>query len=238
MKYLVYIIYFFRWKVKFTARFLPRYFGLNRLDEKLATYLNYKNGYFVELGANDGILQSNTKHFELFHNWRGVLVEPSSINYRACIRNRAKRTLSFESACVSFEYSSPFVRMLFSNLMTIALEGKSDIDNRESHALGGIPFLDKGQNLHEFLVPARTLNSILIEAQAPKFIDLLSLDVEGLELEVLKGLNHDQFRFKYIVVEVRNFETINSFLTSSDYSLVEKLTVHDYLYENVRNINH
>ena len=35
-----------------------KYFALNSLDQKLEKYLNYNNGYFVELGANDGISQS------------------------------------------------------------------------------------------------------------------------------------------------------------------------------------
>ena len=52
-------------------------------------------------------------------------------------------------------------------------------------------------------VEAKTLNSILVEANAPKLIDLLSLDTEGYENEVLNGINHDKFKFKYILVEQR-----------------------------------
>ena len=39
--------------------------GIEGLDQKLARIITYKNGFFVELGANDGILYSNTLHFEL-----------------------------------------------------------------------------------------------------------------------------------------------------------------------------
>ncbi len=31
------------------------YFSLNQLDKKLEKYVDYDNGYFVELGANDGV---------------------------------------------------------------------------------------------------------------------------------------------------------------------------------------
>jgi hypothetical protein len=41
-----------------------RYHGLNGLDKKMEAYLGYDNGYFVELGANDGVSQSNTLYFE------------------------------------------------------------------------------------------------------------------------------------------------------------------------------
>ena len=36
------------------------FFGHHNLDQKLCEFLNYKNGFFIELGANDGIRQSNT----------------------------------------------------------------------------------------------------------------------------------------------------------------------------------
>ena len=38
--------------------------ALNGLDNKLEGYLNYKNGFFIEAGANDGYSQSNTNYLE------------------------------------------------------------------------------------------------------------------------------------------------------------------------------
>ncbi len=43
-------------------------------DVKLARYLNFRDGIFVELGANDGFTQSNTYHLEKFLGWRGLLI--------------------------------------------------------------------------------------------------------------------------------------------------------------------
>lgn len=57
------------------VKFLPKYFSLNGIDFKLEKYLDYSNGYFVELGANDGVRQSNTKYFEQFRKWTGTLIE-------------------------------------------------------------------------------------------------------------------------------------------------------------------
>jgi hypothetical protein len=58
------------------------FFGLNNLDKKILDHINFKSGYFIELGANDGITQSNTKHFELFKGWHGVLIEPSPTQFK------------------------------------------------------------------------------------------------------------------------------------------------------------
>lgn len=206
------------------------FFGLNDLDKKLSVYLNNSKGYFVELGANDGLSQSNTKHFELFKGWKGVLIEPFPDNYARCRSNRASRTRVINAACVAFDFKEPTIRLLYSNLMTIALDGESEIDNRSGHAQIGAQFLGEFEDVFEFQAPARTLNSILREARSPNRIDLLSLDVEGAELEVLKGLDHSEYRFKFIVIEVRDFESMNSYLVSVGYQLVEKLTTHDYLY--------
>jgi FkbM family methyltransferase len=216
----------------FKARFLKSkvFFGLNDLDKKLSVYLDNSKGYFVELGANDGLSQSNTKHFELFKGWKGVLVEPFSDNYIRCRRNRASRTHVINAACVAFDFEEPTIRLLYSNLMTIALDGESEIENRSRHAQVGAQFLGELEEVFEFRAPARTLNSILREARSPNRIDLLSLDVEGAELEVLKGLDHSEYRFKFIVIEIRDFESMNSYLVSHGYQMVEKLTTHDYLY--------
>ena len=48
------------WKLLKKFKTKQKYFALNSLDQKIEKYLNYEGGYFVELGANDGISQSNT----------------------------------------------------------------------------------------------------------------------------------------------------------------------------------
>ena len=53
-------------------------------------------------------------------------------------------------------------------------------------------------------VPARTLGSVLTEAAAPHDFDLLSLDVEGYEAQVLRGLDLQTWRPRFICIEVRD----------------------------------
>ena len=222
-----------RHKIPFIARLFSKYYGLNNLDEKLEKYLNWKNGYFVELGANDGLSQSNTKYFELFRNWSGVLVEPYPENFQKCKKNRSRNSKVFNFACVGFDFKQKRVRLAYSNLMTVSLDGRSDIDDKWAHAHEGNPFLNAGEVVHEFSIDAITLNEILITADSPKEIDLLSLDVEGAELEVLSGIDHELFRFKYICLESRDLQAVNEFLLVHGYEFVESLSKHDYLFKNV-----
>ena len=58
------------------------------LDKKLNNLINKDNGIYIELGANDGLTQSNTAFFEFTRNWQGVLIEPSLNAYNQCIKNK------------------------------------------------------------------------------------------------------------------------------------------------------
>jgi len=126
-------------------------------------------------------------------------------------------------------YTNPTVELAYSNLMTSTLGVNSDIQDPVSHANQGAEFW--GGNAFVFEAPAFTLDSILIEAGAPVLIDLLSLDVEGVELEILKGVDHSKYRFRYICVESRQFDVLQEFLYSQKYSYVGALSDHDYLFK-------
>ncbi len=57
------------------------------------------------------------------------------------------------------------------------------------------------------------------------------IDVEGAEIEVLKGINHNKYRFNYICVESRDIDKISIYLNAYGYILIEKLTHHDSLFK-------
>lgn len=209
-----------------------KYYGLNQLDKKIEIFLNFDNGFFVELGANDGISQSNTYYFEKYRGWKGVLIEPIGHKYLECVKNRSNKNKIFCNACVSFDYNEKFVEMTYSNLMTVSNNLESDMSNSLEHAQTGIQYLNEGERNYNFGSEAKTLNNILLKSNAPKKIDLLSLDVEGSEIEVLKGINHKEFRFKYLCVETRNYEKLSDYLFKNDYSLLKKLSFHDFLFKD------
>ena len=205
------------------------YFGLNELDKKILNYINLRDGYFVELGANDGITQSNTKHFELFKGWHGVLIEPSPKQFKRLKKFRKSKNLFYNCACVAFDFPKTTIELMYSNLMSVALEGRNDIHDPIAHAIAGEIHSDK-EKTFTFQVEARTLQSILDESKSPKLIDLLSLDVEGGELEVLGGIDFDRTNFRYIVIETRSINEVRLFLSDKNYKEITQLTHHDFLF--------
>ena len=206
------------------------YWGLHDLDGQIEKYLNFDSGYFVELGANDGKLASNTFYYEKSRNWRGILIEPAPNLFLLCRENRSTENHIVCAACVSSEYKDEFVKIIYSNSMSVSLNVETDIGDPAAHAELGRQFLRPDETVFAFGAIARTLNSILQEAAAPPRIDFLSLDVEGSEIEVLKGVDHEAFRFRYMLIECRDIARLSDYLGPLRYRLVEKFNEHDYLF--------
>ena len=82
-------------------------------------------------------------------------------------------------------------------------------------------------------VATETLNNILKALNVNK-INFFSLDVEGYEEEVLRGLNLNSFDIDYILIETNNLDKINSTLKSCNYILQENLSFRDYLFKKLK----
>lgn len=177
------------------------------LDFKLNELINKENGFFIELGAYNGIDQSNTAFFEFYKNWTGILIEPSYDEYIKCVNNR-KNSIVLNCASVSNDYNNEFIEGDFNNGPMSSING--------SRVNGKI--ITK--------IKARTLESILDEYSNNKGIDLLSLDVEGYELNVLKGLNLKKYRPTYLLIEIYNNQYIDicNFLFENQYKLHSNFT--------------
>mgnify|MGYP006270429415 CR=1 FL=1 len=199
--------------------------GLNSLDLKLIRAINpRKNGYFVELGANDGIRQSNTYKLQKSYGWSGLLVEPSPSRFRECVVNRdfANRPHVACAACVPFDFENPFVEIEDADLMSVAKGMDVKDEDAIAHADAGKKYLGDTRMRHSYGALARTLNSLLAEVGAPSQFDLLSLDVEGNELAVLKGLDFSSYRPSWILVEVRH-DKVGDYLKAQGYQEYTKL---------------
>lgn len=208
-------------------------FALGGLDHKLEEFLPKEPGFFLEIGGNDGITQSNTKKLELYNHWKGILVEPYRENYERISITRSKSCNSVHAACVPFDYAEHEVELEYSDLMTVSLSLNPDLSDSKNHAASGEKWVRAGKKVHLFKAPARTVTSILDELHAPERIDFFSLDVEGAELGVLGGVDFAKYSFGNLLIETRSPSALTSFLEQHGYELVKPLTVHDYLYRRV-----
>jgi FkbM family methyltransferase len=202
--------------------------ALNDLEERLSDFLNYRNGYFVELGANNGINQSNTIRLERDLGWRGLLIEPIPWLAKGAMWNRPNCIIE-NCACVPSNYPETHIMIHYADLMSMVKGGMQTASEENEHldrALKVQPDLEKTTLVR---VKARTLTEVLRRAKAPRSFDFLSLDVEGYEAQVLDGLDFDAFLPKYMLIEVRYPEAVEHALRNR-YEVIAKLSHHDVLY--------
>jgi len=205
--------------------------SLNKLDYKLNKFIRIKSGYFIELGANDGISQSNTMYLEKYLGWSGLLIEPHLPNFEKLKKNRSPKNHFCNCACVGFDFGDKNYRYIYSNLMTIGIDDVNEIEDRRAHAKNGSMYLKQGEQNLISSCEAKTLDSVLKEFNSPKHIDFMSLDVEGAELSVLQGIDYEKYSFRFILLESREIEKIKSYLESKNYKLIKQLSSHDYLFK-------
>ena len=204
------------------------YRSLNDLDRKIEQYLPQLlngNTFYIEAGANDGINQSNTMFLEVCYGARGMLIEPSPSNFEKCVKNRSGRNIVENYALVASDYSRPYMEFIYSNLMTVSIESP-DVNPAE-HARTGLKFFD-GIN-YSFLSKTATLAGLMDKHGIQK-VDLLSLDLEGFELEALKGASLEDGRIKNIVIEARNILMVSEYLQTYNYKMQGQISCHDYIF--------
>lgn len=200
--------------------------GIQAIEACLARYLP-PTGVFVEAGANDGIWQSNTYWLEC-RGWTGVLIEPIPELYDKCRRTRPHATV-VNCALVSDDCATPTVEMIYAGLMSIVVGAQGSTDADEHHIATG----ERNQTICRYTIDvrARRLGDVLADAGI-RHVDLLSLDVEGYELEVLRGLDIGRFCPDFILVEASTAERgsrIERHLAVT-HEMLEQPTATDFLY--------
>ena len=137
------------------------------------------SGWYVDVGANDGVFISNT--FALYRlGWRGICLEPHPQAHAKLLANRPR------DICLQCAVGNQ------NGEVELAWDG----DVSEGARIGG-----RTRSGHSAKVAIRRLADILGENNVPKDFDLLSIDVEGMEIEVLDSLDWSQYSPRVIIVE-------------------------------------
>ena len=192
----------------FLSRYLNFDFSLFGIQtEIIRLFSEKKNGVFLELGAADGIRQSNTSLLEYKYGWRGVLIEPQPEAFRLC-RNRRQNSVVV-NAFVSADKTG-----VLSNSMVDA-----DLQNQAAHSFNP-----------RSVAPVIRIQELLDVAGITE-IDFVSIDVEGAELDVLQTINFEKTWVRYLLIETAQPDCVADFL-GPRFDKAKKLSFHDYLYVN------
>jgi FkbM family methyltransferase len=137
------------------------------------------DGFFLDVGSADGTFTSNTKALEE-HGWKGICIDPFP-------KNMQGRTCQVFKDVV---WSVPGHRVQFHT--------QGDLGG-VAETLGAWKDIAAQAPLVE--LSTVTLADILERGKAPSFIHFMSLDIEGAELEALRGLPFDKYRFGAMAIE-------------------------------------
>ena len=187
--------------------------------------------FFVEFGATDGVTHSNTWILEKKLGWKGILAEPAKIWHS---RLKANRACTVDTNCVAGESGriAKFVEVTFedgeatglSTIKEFAENGDWASDIRTSTSTS-----------KEYETPTISLDDLLEKYNAPNYIQFLSIDTEGSELEILEGHDFSRRKIGTICVEhnymEKNRKAINSLLLKNGYvQVLQRVSKYDDWY--------
>ena len=136
---------------------------------------------FIDIGANDGVLFSNSFKFAK-KGANGLCIEPSRNSFR---KLRLNHLFHPKVKCIQSAVSNT----------------NSHIFLNEDGYESTLSYVSKSKKNNSYSVRCQTFDKIL--EKYPEFleVDLLTVDVEGHEREVLDALTNDKFKAKVIILE-------------------------------------
>ena len=209
------------------------WFSQHGQDVAIAKIFNFKrNGYFVDLAANDAVWASNTFSLEQNFGWKGICIEPNpQYWYRLSFRGNNCHVIGSivggttnvpVDVKLGDAHHGPFGGIIGSNF-----DNKQPTSKREK---------DQVQKRYTL-----SLETILDMFDAPTVIDYLSLDVEGAELYIMKDFPFTKYQFKTLTVERPKAELI-TLLTQNGYKKLidikrgDTLWVHESIYDESKQL--
>ena len=152
-------------------------------------------GFFLEIGAHDGISHSNTYFFERSLGWRGLCIEPRPTSFKELQRHR-------KCVCLQVALAAKTEQRLFLDIEGYAAELSGFIDSYAPAHLKRIEreLVQHGGQSQIALVPCLNFTELCQQAGL-KQIDFISIDTEGSELEILQAIDFSQVSIGVITVE-------------------------------------
>ncbi len=149
-----------------------------------------RDGCFVDVGAHHPKRFSNTYHFYRFRGWRGVNIDATPGSMRAFQRSRPD-DVNVEAAVSDVPQTLQFFIFNEPALNTFDPKMAAERDGVQGYHV-----------VRTVQIQTRTLASLLGEQlPANRAIDFLSVDVEGLDLQVLRSNDWQRFRPTLVLAE-------------------------------------
>lgn len=168
-----------------------------------------RGGFFVEFGATDGVLLSNTWLLEKEFAWQGICAEPNPKFLEQLRRNRGCK--------VSDQYIGGVTGKKVEFIMADVFGGSSEYASDDIHAKRREAYKEAG---HVKTVESISLHDFLTQQGAPHDIDYMSIDTEGSEYEILSAFPFDKWRVRLLTIEhnfTENREKIRKLLEANGY---------------------
>lgn len=189
------------------------YHSQHKIEEYLERFFDAP-GFFLEIGCWDGELISQTAWLEREKGWTGVCVDPFPRNFK----KRLCRVLAYAVSKFG-QQSRQFVKV--------------SVDRRDggdvSYFSGFKDSLTRHWELIEkycdyeiVSVPGISLDNLYDLMNLPTYIEFLSVDTEGSELEIFESINFDRWSFGLIVFEHNEDEAVKQ-------RIGELLAAHGYV---------
>jgi len=180
-----------------------------------------RDGFFIDAGAGpNGIRNSNSYALETQLSWKGICIEAHPEKYEQVKQNRV---CPVEQVALWDEQTE----LTFT--LNIDLSGTSGVVD-EMNQPNRNRFYPDGVQCQDIKVQAMPLVELLRKYNAPKFIDYLSMDIEGAEYRALRNFPFDEYRFGCMTIEKgsKDLLKLRQLILSQGYKLVKVKGPDDY----------
>lgn len=184
--------------------------------------LNRKTcGLVIEIGAFDGVHLSNSYSLEKI-GWKSLCIEPNPNFFKYLVLNRPLAK-NINAAIVNSEHET-HVEFYAETIGVLSGCSFDEEDIKARYSRRGLTFKPP----QKFSVDAKTLDNVLknYQFEMDMEIDVVSIDVEGFELNVLQGFDIKKFNPKLFVIEANDLDSekkiVDYFSDFQDYFMLLK----------------